>query len=305
MDPYDETKTEETERASKGDIMNGLVLLGGGARGAFQVGVIQAISDAGIPIDIVTGSSVGAVNASVVAAGQTCRLAHYWLNMGTVDVVSPRVDMWRIHNWRAIAKPGKSLIDILKNKVPWDAIRQGPVQLRVELSNLQTGRHEVVDNRSCTWKHVLASTAIPMIFPPVRVDGQCYVDGSLTQTFPLLPAIEAGADTLYVVGLTAEEPGPGRPEGLYEMAGRTMEIFLHNNLRQDLEQLEKVNGLVRQKASSKHREIKVVPFFPHEDLGELEGFLNFSRKRTEKLIEIGYQEGRKVLSVQTVTRRVV
>ena len=73
--------------------MNALILLGGGARGAYQVGVIRAIRELSVPIDIVCGSSVGAINAAMVAAGRADDLERYWLQMSTRSVLSPRVDL--------------------------------------------------------------------------------------------------------------------------------------------------------------------------------------------------------------------
>ena len=136
-----------------------------------------------------------------------------------------------------------------------------------------------------------------MIFPPVKIGRKYYVDGSLTQTFPLLPAIEAGADTLFVVSLTSDRAGRAVPANLYEMAGRTLEVFLHHSLRHDLQQLEKVNELVREKRLKDHRNIRAVTFYPQRDLGDIAQYLLFSRDHTESLIDLGYKDGKRVLGL--------
>jgi len=275
--------------------MNALILLGGGARGAYQVGVIRSIRELSVPIDIVCGSSVGAINAAMVAAGRADDLEQYWLQMSTRSVLSPRVDLWRLRHWRAMVKSGAELTRLLQHEIPWETIREGYPKLVVEMTNLETGEHEIADNQTCTWRHLLASSAIPMIFPPVRIGVHDYVDGTLTQGFPLLPPIQHGADTLYVVSSTCDRPRAGRISGLYEMAGRSLEIFLHYNLRHDLNQLEKTNNLVREGRDQAHRIVRAIPFYPCDDLGEIADFLNFSRDRITRLIELGYRDGKRAL----------
>ena len=275
--------------------MNALILLGGGARGAYQVGIIRALREQGISIDIVCGSSVGAINAAVVAAGMADELERYWFEIGTLDVLSPRVDLWRLHHWESIAKVGSGLVRLIRDEIPWKKIRVGYPQLIVETTNLRTGEHQIFDNDTCTWRHLLASSAIPMIFSPVLIGRDYHVDGSLTQMFPLLPAIERGADTLYIVALTCNKPHSTAPSNLYEMSGRTLEIFLQNSLQNDLRQLEKINELIQSGLDSTHRTVRPIPFYPCMDLGEIASFLIFSKDRITRLVEMGYEDGKRVL----------
>jgi NTE family protein len=276
--------------------MNGLILLGGGARGAYQAGAIKALREYGIPIDVVCGSSVGAINAAAVAAGMADHLEARWLEIRTLDVLSPRMDLWRLPHWQAIAKLGNPLVRLVRDEILWDTIRKGHPKLVVETTNLLTGEHLVYDNDTCTWRHLLASAAIPMIFSPVRIGDDYHVDGSLTQITPLLPAIQRGADTLYVVALTCDKPEARPPDNLYEMAGRVLEIFLHNSLHNDLLHLERINSLVERGLDKAHRIVKAIPLFPSRELGEIASFLTFSREHIEELIQLGYEDARKAFA---------
>ncbi len=275
--------------------MNALVLLGGGARGAYQAGAIKAFRHYGISIDIVCGSSVGAINAAAVAAGMADELEARWLEIRTLDVFAPRVDLWRLHHWQAIAKLGNPLVRLVRDEIQWDIIRMGNPKLVVETTNLLTGEHHVYDNATCTWRHLLASAAIPMIFSPVRIGDDYHVDGSLTQVNPLLPAIERGADTLYVIALTSDRPETNPPANLYEMAGRVLEIFLHTSLRNDLLHLAHINRLVEQGLDKAHRIVKAVVLYPSRELGEISSFLTFSKDHIGELIALGYEDACKGL----------
>jgi NTE family protein len=287
----------------------GLVLSGGGARAAYQVGVLQAIAEirmaAGAPSDvnpfpIITGTSAGAINASALACGAddfgatVCRIGEIWHNIHAEQVYrSDAFSMlrsgaglmallalgWLVTRWRH--KTPRSLLnnaplhDLLTQLVPLERmpelIEQGHLHaLAVTASSYSSGEHITffegaqgltpwvrTQRRSVrdriTYHHLLASSAIPFIFPaaPLLLDGQTeyFGDGSMRQSAPVAAAIHLGASRLLVVGAgRLTEP---RNEAylhttrsypsLAQIAGHSLSSIFLDALAVDLERVRRIN----------------------------------------------------------------
>jgi NTE family protein len=93
--------------------------------------------------------------------------------------------------------------------------------------------------------HLMASSALPLLFPPQRVDGQYFIDGSLRMTAPLSPVINLGADRILVIGVRHEVPSEGEEAlmapGLAEIGGYTLESLFAENLNADIERMQQIN----------------------------------------------------------------
>jgi len=288
-----------------------LMLTGGGARAAYQVGVLEAFADLrktcgalndANPFPIIAGTSAGAVNASALACGcddfdaTVRRIAKVWRNFHVKDVYhSDSVSMlrtgtswvallsmgWLVAKWRRL-KP-KSLLDnsplaeLLKNLVPLERlsglIQQGHLQaLAVTASSYSSGEHITffqgneqltpwVRSQRCgrrddiTHQHLLASSAIPFIFPAMalQIDGQTayFGDGSMRQSAPVAPAIHLGAQRICVIGAgdgRMHEPttkdalsGLDSYPTLAQIAGHALSNIFLDALAVDVERIRRIN----------------------------------------------------------------
>lgn len=268
----------------------GVVLSGGGARGAYEAGVLSYVFGdlaraRGVPpMDIVSGTSVGAVNGAFLAA--TCedpirgvaRLEKLW-----VELELPQVLGFGLRQAAALhrvllggSRPtgifdARPLARLVGHEVPWRQLsrnlRSGRLSaLTVSATQVRSGRPVVFVERSpgqplptglaprATVKrerigphHVLASAAIPMVFPPVRIGGDLFCDGGLRLNTPMSPAIHLGAERLFVVGVSSpaaredESLGRGRYPGAPFLLGKVLNAFLLDHLNSDLDELDRVN----------------------------------------------------------------
>jgi NTE family protein len=272
-----------------------LVLPGGGARSAFQVGVLRAIAGwlppgAPLPFDILCGTSAGAIIAAVLAADgrefakATSQLARVWGDFRIDQVFrADGLAMMRsgLHLLLALLSGGwllpmpRALLDnsplarLLAANVDFAGLRRAlasgrPESIAVTASSVTGGDAvtfvessrnfapwERVGRRGVAAKlavdHLMASSAIPLLFPSVRMNGAHYGDGALRQATPLAPAIHLGADRILVVGVRpagqAGEAGAA-PPNMAEQFGFMLDALFAGSLQADLERLNRVNGLL-------------------------------------------------------------
>ena len=179
------------------------VLSGGGVLGAAQVGQLQALVVAGRPADVVVATSVGSLNAMALASNPTPegmeRLAEVWRNLKTEDVFpgSRFARAWNvvsrgdhIHSNTGIRK----LVDQLEVR----SFEETVIPLWVSATNLRTGEERWFSSGPLMTA-ILASTALPGIFPPVAIDGELYIDGGVVNNVPISKAVELGARRIYVL----------------------------------------------------------------------------------------------------------
>ena len=289
--------------------LTALVLSGGGARAAYQVGVLRAIvalrrqrqgSRARVrnPFGVIVGTSAGAINAAALAC-QADRfeaalevLAKVWQNFETGQVY--RADsLGEIHTgagWRTMLSVGqlvsrwrrdqpRSLLDnrplaeLLRRWLPLDRLPMLLQQrqlhgLAITASRYSTGEHvtfysmdkpvepwlrsgRIVVPSVISHPHLMASSAIPFIFPPTQltmVGGSgWYGDGSMRQTAPLSPAIHLGAERLLIIGAgrmhgPPANPPPDEPPPTWaQVAGHAMASIFLDALAVDIERMQRIN----------------------------------------------------------------
>ena len=281
-----------------------LVLSGGGARGAYEVGVLRYLRERlGVPtnFDIITGTSVGAINGAYIAA--TCdrprasarALQRVWSGL-TIDQVYdfgwsqvralPRVLFGRRlpktpHGARVGGLVDSSALGrLVREQIPWRQltrnIADGHLQaFSVTATEVATGistvyvqtdqrrldpwpasPNEAVVGTGITSAHILASAAIPVLFPAVKIGDQFYVDGALRQNTPLRPALRLGARRMLVIGLRHHESVGERrarqraeAESAYPNAffllGKLLNSLMLDKVEADLERIESTNRLLR------------------------------------------------------------
>jgi NTE family protein len=272
-----------------------LVLPGGGARSAWQVGVLRAIagwypSGAPLPFQVVCGTSAGAILAAVLAAGSadfvqaSGALARVWGGFRIGHVFrAGSADMLRsgLHLFLALLTGGwllpmpRALLDntplraLLARNVDFAALRRAvaagqPDSVAVTATSvtggesvtfIETSRPFVPWDRAARRgaaarldiDHLMASAAIPLLFPPVAMQGAHFSDGALRQSTPLAPAIHLGADRILVVGV--RHPGGSRaagepPPNMAEQFGFMLDSLFVEGLQADLERLNRINALL-------------------------------------------------------------
>ena len=286
----------------------GLVLTGGGARAAYQVGVIKAVRDilgnpVKNPFPILVGTSAGAINAATLAvhADNYTRgvgnLLEVWENMHVNHVY--RSDFW------SIAKKGArwlsammllsrgnpvSLLDnsplaeMLQNNLEFDRIQANIdggslYAVSVTASGYTSGQSvSFFQGGSGTegWErnqrigaavtlkaeYLLASSALPFIFPAVKVHREYFGDGSLRQIAPISPALHLGADRVLVVGTGRQTADQNRARSnvypsLAQVAGHALNSMFLDGLSVDIERLERINRTVSLIAPDKLAEAKL------------------------------------------------
>lgn len=176
-----------------------LVIGGGGALGAAQVGVGLALEDAGFVPDLIVGTSAGALNGVIVAAHPGAAapwLASVWAHVRRAEILPVRVP------WRTGSAGGALCPEGLRRMIALAALparlEDLPVPYRAVAMDLVTGEAAALATGDLE-SALLASTAIPGLLPPVERDGALLVDGGVVAYVPVVAALEAGAASMVVV----------------------------------------------------------------------------------------------------------
>jgi NTE family protein len=180
------------------------VLSGGSSLGAVQVGMLQALTEAGIRPDLLIGTSVGAVNAAWIAGRPDHEGA---LELGEIWMRLRRQDIFPISPWSsARGLLGRSnhvvsnanLRSLLERTLPFQRLEEAPIPVHVITTELKTGRAVAMSSGPAV-PALLASTAIPGVFPPVTIGGREFIDGGVANHTPIVAAIALGATRIFVL----------------------------------------------------------------------------------------------------------
>ncbi len=309
----------------------GLVLTGGGARGAYQAGVIEGISqilssqDQDFPFRVLSGSSAGAINCAFLACNletfqQTSNnLSKMWKEISFADIYKT--------DFSTLAQLGMSwakglsfggagtksapnylldtspLYNLIKTKINFSNLHRFEKMggtLAINTTHYQTGATVTffsdVDEKEI-WKrtlrfsyrtkieaeHILASSAIPVLFPPVKLGPTFYGDGAIRMKTPMSPAIHLGATKILAIGVkkakSLEEVAASLDDkkesiSLAEIAGTLLNSVFLDSLDADLERLDRINQTIArcnpaEVSEMNLRHVEVLKIQPSEDLGEL------------------------------------
>ena len=165
---------------SKAKYKIGLVLSGGGARGFAHLGVMQALNDAGIFPDVISGTSAGALAGVLYADGNTPKEIHKIMNSGS------RLDFMRPTLPREGLLQIGGVIKILKTYLHAKTFEELKIPLYVTATDLNNGK-AVYFSKGELINPIIASASIPVLFQPVIINGICYVDGGVLDNLPLHP----------------------------------------------------------------------------------------------------------------------
>jgi NTE family protein len=315
-------------------VKTGLVLSGGGARGAYAVGVVQAIveilgqgSADPSPFQIFSGTSVGSINAGFLAANAhrgdmaVAKLGQVWTELEVNALLQARgktaglrqLSTGWFSNSLLDARPLEQLV---RQHLSFEQLHRNVADghvlaMMVAAFNIRTAQTVIFSELSAGTEtratrdptrreqlgqlnigHILASSAMPFVFPACRVGEDYYCDGGLRFNTPISSAIRAGADRLVVISLAnhATSDGGGIPEypSVPFLAGRLLNALLLDPVDYDLEVLERFNRLSRalhealppaelarvhavltETRGAPYRELDKLVFCPTEDLGRL------------------------------------
>ena len=180
------------------------VLPGGATRGAGQVGMLQALTEHGIRPDFVVGTSVGAMNAASYAADATLgglgHLAELWTvaRRSQIFPFAPRAVAESLRERRGYLLPNDGLRDWIGTHVGHGRLEDFPIPVHAVAADVDSGAPVVLSHGDAVTA-LLASTAIPGVFPAVTIGGRSLCDGGVAADIPVPQAVALGAETIYVL----------------------------------------------------------------------------------------------------------
>ena len=217
------------------------VFAGGGSFGAVQVGQLRALVAHGAQPDLVVGSSVGAMNAAYYAGAPNLegveRLARIWRGLQRKDVFPLN---WRtalgFARRRDFLVGSESLRRLVHKHLPYRTLQEAAIPVHIVATDILTGE-EVVLSQGPAAEAILASTAIPAAFAPVRLDGRYLADGAITSCTPVKVAVERGATRLIVLptGYACAREAP--PRGAVANALHALNLLITRQITSELESL--------------------------------------------------------------------
>jgi NTE family protein len=304
-----------------------LVLSGGGARGAYQVGVLKYIAKQRplLRFPILTGVSAGAINANFLAGSASAfdvavdSLADHWLSLSTDHVFRTDLPSLASNALRVLLNLGsggsplaprvQGLVEtqplrrFLEGLIDADAVSENIAAgrlraLAISATAYDTGRtvtyiqgepwlqtwervRRLAVHDRITLDHVMASAAIPLFFPAVKVGNRYFGDGSLRQSHPLSPAIHLGADRILAISsrwrAPVTEPEPDHT-AVYPPAAQVLGLMLNSifldNLDVDAERLRRINHVLARVPDSRRwllseRPVRLLVLRPSSDIGRV------------------------------------
>jgi NTE family protein len=215
------------------------VFAGGGSLGAVEVGMLQALVERGARADFVVGASAGAINAAYYAgrpdAEGVARLAAVWRRLRSADVFP----LQPLHGLLGFVGLRKSLLDprplraLLARELPYARLEQARVPCHVVATDVLDGS-EVVLSSGPVVEALLASAAIPGVFPPRRLGGRHLIDGGISSNTPISTAVGLGAKRVVVLptGFACALSEP--PRGAVAMALHALTLLVARQLVSDV-----------------------------------------------------------------------
>lgn len=301
-----------------------LILSGGGARAAYQVGVLSAIGKrvpkhSSLPFPILCGTSAGALNAAMLAANADnftraiSKLSYLWRHLTPdqiyrVDSLSMAASLSRIFFSLFQQGSPKKQLSLLNNQplrellerfLDLDRINTCIHHKQLEALSITAmsyssgkttsffqGRSHLSDwehSRSLgqrsrlTYNHLLASSAIPTIFPAQKIGHHYFADGAMRQQSPISPALHLGADKIMVIGVSGnrapkpwhQEVPSSHPPSIAQITGQLLNSAFIDNLEDDIEQLECSGHLAFSQLHINPRPIETLVISPSVELDQL------------------------------------
>jgi NTE family protein len=259
-----------------------LVLQGGGALGAYQAGVYQALMEAGIEPDWIIGTSIGAINAALIAGNaprdRIARMRAFWdcvthphaldpwlpgallgnafANMNTLlrgvsgfFHLNPAA-WWGPHIPLGVDRAGyyttQPLAETLRRLVDFDLLQQGKVRLTTGAVNVRTSEMRYFDSRDMALgpAHIMASGALPPAFPAVAIDGEHYWDGGVYSNTPIEVVLDDNPRrNSLIFSVNLWQPAGPEPQTIWEVLARQKDIQYASRGRSHVARQEQIHRL--------------------------------------------------------------
>jgi NTE family protein len=286
-----------------------LILSGGGAKGAFQVGAEKyAREKKGYHWDIIAGVSVGALNGAMLAMGKTLRLWEIWNTISNEEVYTGGFNLGSLIK---LAFGAKSFYgnDPLRKKLEAELDPSLiKVDLRIGSVSLSNGEYVQFDRSEPQLaKAVLASTVMPVIWEPVDISPayRSMVDGGVRNITPIGDVLDAEPDELVIINCSPENEGPlAKPLGdIVQIGLRTLDIVLNEVFRSDMQNFLRINSLVKEAEAQgvtlhnpgsgkplRYFDCKII-----EPLDTLDDTLDFTQEAVQRSLQAGLERAKDVL----------
>lgn len=219
------------------------VLSGGASLGAVQAGMLRALYERGVAPNLIVGTSVGALNGAFIASRPATpatakELAGVWRAVSRWNVFprNPLTGFLGFFGARDHLVSDRGLRRLVAENLELELLEDSPVPLHVVTTDLLSGR-ELRLSRGDALEAVIASAAIPGVFPAVELDGRLLIDGGVANNTPIVDAIELGAERIYVLptGNACDLPEP--PRGAVAMLLHAMSLLIMRRLLVEVETL--------------------------------------------------------------------
>lgn len=275
-----------------------LVLPGGGGRGAYQVGVIKALSEVGIEFEMAFGTSIGALNACMMAQEQIGRLEDLWCS----------IKPWNIFKLPGASQVGRmmfgrklGLLDtspmetLLRREISLQRLKESDTEVgffTTDLCSLET-RLITVDSINSSDELIdalMATSAVPIAFPPRQIQGHgLWVDGGLVRNTPMRAAMDRGAEEIFMVLLHPETVSVC-PSHMWGVLARCLDVVLDASARKELELAQLYNRLIAEGSEEAEgmRAIQIEVFQPRTPVDIT--LLEIDPDRSRRMIRQGYED---------------
>jgi len=281
-----------------------LILAGGGARGAFQMGVWKYLTQRNWIPDIICGTSVGAINAAGIGSGlDVPTLIRLWTTYNRRKMY--RLNLIPFISYFLSGRALKPLLDtspmqaMVAEHVDFDQLKKSPTKVVISTVNVLTSRPCFFDNSDIGLEHILASSAMPILFPWHYINGTPHWDGGTMANIPLKPALDFGAEEIIIVFLS---PVGHTPQPFPQTTRTALEVVFEQFLVGSYESTLRTRGLEEtslppfsSENSNRHkpcaqndRQPRIITLAPRKMLG-FTSLLNFSESQAKSLIDEGYK----------------
>ncbi len=216
------------------------VMSGGASLGAIEVGMLKALYERDIAPDLIVGSSVGALNGAFIASRPATvetaeELSDLWrsLKRGEVFPLNPVTGFMGFLGRRSYLIGNSNLRKLIERNLKFDRLEDAPIPMHVITTDLYGGS-ELRLSRGSAVDAVLASAAIPGVFPPVEREGKLLIDGGVVNNTPITHAVELGAEEVYVLPTGSACALSEPPHNAVAMVIHAITLMIQRRLIEDI-----------------------------------------------------------------------
>jgi len=241
----------------------GLVLSGGGANGAFEAGALKAINELNIPLSIISGTSIGGLNGYMAAMDLFDELENYWLNVHRYDILNINPLRKMLFFKSSSLLKDKVQREFLHPFVDYKKLKKSKTELITSAVCLQTGEIEFFSSKNFGSNQtlenaILATAAIPGIFPPIKINKRQYIDGGILENTPISPLLNKKLDGIIVISLVPDKYTFKQRTGILEIILQSMNIFFRGQANKSIEEINNLAKEQKKFLSQKKKLNKII-----------------------------------------------